>query len=84
MIAYWQSGATAPLWSVFSWCSKSVLLAMEALGGAAAAAGRLTPLGCSAAGAAAVAVVDSTALLGEEVAAASPSTTVNTSVPIGD
>jgi len=35
---YLQSGATAPFWSVFSWCSKSVLLLIIAFD-----AGRLTP-----------------------------------------
>lgn len=37
-----QSGAKAPVWSVFNWCSNSVLLLILGLG--AEAAGRLTPL----------------------------------------
>lgn len=47
---YLQSGAKAPLWSVFNWCSKRVLLLILGFGAAAAAAdaGRFTPLAVAA------------------------------------
>ncbi len=96
VVAYLQSGATAPLWSVLSWCSKSVLLLMVGFGGAEGAE-RFTPLlvvgvlvfSTDGAGVASVILLLAVELVLPRLTTvgtleASPSIVVSIKVPIGD